>query len=509
MQSHPSVERLEDRIAPASFIVAALSVSIADVTKAEGSTGPTAFDFIVSLSSASATDVTVDYATSAGSASDASDFTPAAGTLTIPAGMLSGTIQVTVDGDTASESNETFNVTLSNPSANAALGDGLAAGTILNDDANSVKARTIKYTDPEGDLVTIAVDVGSLGAENVVFVPSGNLGGVQLVELNLSGSEFINASVTVTAKRGPAGGDGFANIGYVNAGGTTLRAVAINGDVGQVDALHVNTLTVHSLGRLGLSTQAAGGSLVSNFNGGLGKLIVKGDIVDASVFSTADIGSVSIRGDLVGGSEDYSGTIEAAGRIGSVAIRGSLVGGDGEGSGGIIARTAGSIQIHGDIRHGTIVLSGNDAPGSNTVALALAALAVTGNVNGASILAGYDRSLTPVNADVRIGTVSVGGAWIASDLVSGIAAGNDVLFGTDDDVHIADGSSIVSRIASISIRGQVFGTVDSSIDAFGFVAEKIGAFRTGATLFPLTTGIDVFAIGATGDVNIREGAADT
>jgi hypothetical protein len=56
------------------------------------------------------------------------------GTLTFPVGVNVKTIVVQVVGDRTRERNETFSVNLSNPSANAYLGDGQGVGTIVDDD---------------------------------------------------------------------------------------------------------------------------------------------------------------------------------------------------------------------------------------------------------------------------------------------------------------------------------------------------------------------------------------
>jgi peptidyl-Lys metalloendopeptidase len=66
------------------------------------------------------------------------DYASASGTLTIPAGATSGTITVTVNGDTEVEPNETFFVNLSNPT-NATIDDAQGLGTILNDDGGSAR----------------------------------------------------------------------------------------------------------------------------------------------------------------------------------------------------------------------------------------------------------------------------------------------------------------------------------------------------------------------------------
>ena len=107
---------------------------ISDVQGKEGKTGTSAFTFVVSLSGNPLAPVTVDYATVAGTASTPADFQAARGSLTFPIGVNVKTITITVVGDKARERNEAFSVNLSNPSANAYLGDGQGIGTIVDDD---------------------------------------------------------------------------------------------------------------------------------------------------------------------------------------------------------------------------------------------------------------------------------------------------------------------------------------------------------------------------------------
>lgn len=126
-----------------------------------------------------------------------------------------------------------------------------------------------------------------------------------------------------------------------------------------------------------------------------------------------------------------------------------------------------------------------------------------GSVRASDIFAGYDRDGATVNPDVQIGAVAVTHDWIASDLVAG-AKPTDGFFGNGDDVPISGGNAIVSRIASILINGQALGTIAPG-DHFGFVAEAIGSFAIGTTVFPFTnTTGQVFAVGATGDLRVRE-----
>ena len=91
----------------------------------------------VSRSGAAGGAVSVDFATSSGSATAGSDFTSASGTLTWADGDTSvKTITVDTRNDSTDESDETFTVTLSNPTGGAALGSSSQATvTIVDDDS--------------------------------------------------------------------------------------------------------------------------------------------------------------------------------------------------------------------------------------------------------------------------------------------------------------------------------------------------------------------------------------
>ena len=90
-------------------------------------------DFEVSLSGASASAVTVDYATADGTAAAGADYTTTSGTLTFASGETSKTVSVPVLDDTHDEGEETFTLTLSNPTG-ATIADSEATGAIANED---------------------------------------------------------------------------------------------------------------------------------------------------------------------------------------------------------------------------------------------------------------------------------------------------------------------------------------------------------------------------------------
>ncbi|HEU4868584.1 MAG TPA: CAP domain-containing protein, partial [Actinomycetota bacterium] len=112
------------------------SVSIADVSLVEGNSRTFAtktMTFTLKASSPSTEAMKVNYSTSNGTALAGSDYTAVVGTATIPAGSTSVKVTMKVVKDRVKEANETFLVNLSTP-VNAAIADGLAVGTIVNDD---------------------------------------------------------------------------------------------------------------------------------------------------------------------------------------------------------------------------------------------------------------------------------------------------------------------------------------------------------------------------------------
>lgn len=123
----------------AALAAPSLSIAAVSAVKSEGNTGSTSFTFQITRSGSLTGTSSVNYAvTGTGtSAATASDFTGAvlpSGTVNFAAGQSTATITVLVAGDTVVESNEKFNVTLSNASG-ATIGTSVASGTINNDDS--------------------------------------------------------------------------------------------------------------------------------------------------------------------------------------------------------------------------------------------------------------------------------------------------------------------------------------------------------------------------------------
>jgi hypothetical protein len=134
------------------------TVSVADVSIAEGDSGTRNATFAVALSAPTSNAVTVDFATGNGTATAGSDYTATNGTVTFTAGQTTRTIDVPVRGDTDEEADETFTVTLSNP-VNATLGDGSGGGTLQNDD----RAPAAPQPEPPAPAPATTIVVGDTG----------------------------------------------------------------------------------------------------------------------------------------------------------------------------------------------------------------------------------------------------------------------------------------------------------------------------------------------------------
>ncbi len=170
------------------------SLSIASTSVTEGNSGTTPAQFVVTLSQASSNTVTVKYATGGGTATAGTDYTSASGTLTFAPGVTQQTATVSVIGDTRNEDNETFLVTLSNPT-NASIGTAQGTGTIIDDDPlPSVSISNTSVTEGDTTNVTASFTVTlSAASGRTVTANYATANGTAL-----AGSDYTAASGVVT-----------------------------------------------------------------------------------------------------------------------------------------------------------------------------------------------------------------------------------------------------------------------------------------------------------------------
>ncbi len=134
------------------------NISINDVSLTEGNSGTKAFAFNVTLTPAVPVTISVNYATSSGSASSPSDYTNVpVTTLTFNPNESTKSATILVNGDTDIEPDEDFLVSLSSP-VGGALGDGQGVGTILNDDT-SISINDVSQNEGTGVTSAFAFNV--------------------------------------------------------------------------------------------------------------------------------------------------------------------------------------------------------------------------------------------------------------------------------------------------------------------------------------------------------------
>jgi hypothetical protein len=170
------------------------TLSVGDVSVSEAS-GPVVFSIDLSLTQAGP--VTVNYATSDGSATAGSDYTATAGLATIPAGQTSVTVAVPLLNDAVFEADETFQFTLSDPSVGASLIDGVAVGTITNDDAPPQLSIADASAGESTAGITFTVTL-SMAASTDVTVSAATGDGTA----RSGGVDFANVSRTLTIPAG-------------------------------------------------------------------------------------------------------------------------------------------------------------------------------------------------------------------------------------------------------------------------------------------------------------------
>ena len=207
-----------------SSIVARIEGQVAlEVADSEASIGADAtLDFTVSLSRAASGEVTVDYATTDGTATAGADYTTTSDTLTFSAGETEKTVSVPIIDDTVEDDGETFTLTLSNASG-AVMLDATATGTIRNAEAGDPGGLTASFVDAPADhdgestfklrvLFSEALKAGGAGRKlaRALAIAGASRGEVRRVNLRHDLYEFpLHPSGTdaVTVTLGPSPSD--------------------------------------------------------------------------------------------------------------------------------------------------------------------------------------------------------------------------------------------------------------------------------------------------------------
>ena len=486
----------------------AKSLSVSDVTIGEGLNGSHAMTFTVTLSGASASTVSVNYATSNVTATSGSDYTAVSGLLTFAPGQTSQTVTVMVNGDIVQEGDETFNLVLSN-SVNAAIQHGTAIGTILNDDlVGNNNNNTL--TAPNGGVtagVTLDYYISGLAGADILTGGAGNdildgglgadtmAGGAGndtyiverandvVTEVANQGIDTVQASINNYTLGAEVENLAFTGSGNFNGTGNGLDNV-ITGGTGN-----------DTLSGLGGNDTLNGGAGNDTLDGGTGNDTMVGGIGN-DTYVVDSVGDVVTEAPNAG--NDTVLTSLAAYTLGSDVENLSFNGiGNFTGTGNALANTitggGGDDSLVGNAGNDTLTgQAGNDVLDGGT---------------GSDTLQG--------GGGIDTATYAAGAGAVYADLGNGFARETNVVAGTVGSVGNNNAAvQSTDSLASIeNIIGSAFGdrligsTADNAISGGGGADFLQGG--TGADLLTGGAGADVFSYTATTDSTVGAAGRDT
>lgn len=426
--------------------------------------------------------------------------------------------------------------------------------------AFSADGKTATYTDVDGDTVTVKTDKGAFSAANFSMTNIVGASGAVLKTLDLSranfGKQYKGATIKVKVTQG-VGGDGFVNVGRIDATGIDLALVKVAGELEQIDVGDAN-LSTPGLGALkaismgvnalnpvfGFQSDPAG-ALTSSIVGPLGALQVgKGTtaftgqsgivraFIDVSAGATEKLGTIgSIAIDQLLGLDDApsvldgtgvvtftSGTIRTSGKIGSAVVNGGVTGAAGDYSGDLWSRRGiGSVTINGNVTGAAGVDSGSvfvGSPdgGSNALGKPIDSVKITGSLTGGTgefsgtVFAG--RGL----GKVRIGgSVLGGGAGTTGAIVTLGGIGSVKIAGTLTGGGFQYAGSIVAfggDVGAVTVT-QALATTGSGFGLNGiFVNGNLGTLTTGALNSASTGSGAIVALTTIGTVTVSGNATN-
>jgi predicted extracellular nuclease/sugar lactone lactonase YvrE len=244
-------------------------ISINDAQVIEGDSGTRSLVFTVSLNKTSSSAVVFDFWTTEATAKGGSDFINANSTgLSIPAGSLSTTISVSTYGDKTYEKNETLLVNLGNVSG-AAILDGTATGTILNDEPVINRIETFAGIGTQG----FSGDGGPARSAGIFFPRNIALSSNGTVYFSDSGNNRIrkvSPDGVISTYAGSSSG------GFSGDGGSAVSAMLLNPtclfleSTGDLYFCDTGNSRIRKISALGIITTVAGNGLnSSNGDGGL------------------------------------------------------------------------------------------------------------------------------------------------------------------------------------------------------------------------------------------------
>ncbi len=243
------------------------SLRIDDATVNEGSVGTSSVTLTVSLSELSGRTVGVAYATGDGTATAGVDYGTVNDVLAFAAGQRQRTITILIGADERPEDDETFTVTLSNPT-NATLAKAVGTVTISDDDLTPATAPRLSVAD-------VDAAEGDAGTKPLAFTVSLSAPPSRTVGVSYATAD---ATATAPADYAPAAGR------LVFAPGETTKTVqtTVNGDT-KVEGNHSFTLTLSDPSNATLGDASATATIVDDDIGD-GPITVPSSVASSRMF---------------------------------------------------------------------------------------------------------------------------------------------------------------------------------------------------------------------------------
>jgi Calx-beta domain/Bacterial Ig-like domain len=474
------------------------------VTRTSGGSGPVTVDFATSDGTAH----------SGGSANNGqNDYTPTNGTLSWADGEAGPkTFDITILQDALNEGRETINLALTNPTGSARLGlQTTAVAAILPSDP---KPAGIAF-DTDEDKVTIKLTGGGTLGYFLTDADGNGKGPIELIEV--SGTNPLKSVLSVTVAKGKFSVDG-GTVGLGAISGTGLKSISarkanlnleginINGYLGSLvignilNGADITTLaSTNPLQKTSINALTIGDGTNINVGGPISNLTAIR--IGAGAIVAPSIGTMLVKGQtlptaIVG---DMASTITLSGAglatgksaLGTLTVKGSIpVGAN------IVAPSVGTITVKKDMA-GDVTISG---AGVDPKLKSLKNFKVTGTVSGSDIMVGGNVGLVQV------------GAFRDSRLFAGYT-------GPDD--PIATGFNFPATVTTFKATGKIDAFQNSTViatnfktvvltsldstngtDKFGFYADtSLGSVKViGPTAFkydpnnPATQGIGDFEV---------------
>ncbi|MFN8637026.1 MAG: Calx-beta domain-containing protein [Chloroflexota bacterium] len=322
----------------------------------EGDVGNTPLNVPVTLFPASTGTVTVNYATTGGSATAGADYVATNGTLTFPPGTTVQNIPILVIGDVAPEAPESIVVTLSNP-VGAALPFATAIGQIIDDDTpvqitvdspsafegnigsanvltftarlsrQSTTPTSVDYQTTVAGTATPGVDFTPIAVPLTLTIPAGNLSATFTVNITGDTAPEPNETVVVALTSPSAG----AAIATPLATGTILdddgpltlnifNSAVAEGCTGQTPLTFSVQLSHPSATPVSVNFQTADGTAVagSDYQAASGTLSFAPNVIEQT-FAVQVIGDASLE-------PNETFTVTLSGAIGAAIGTGTATG---------------------------------------------------------------------------------------------------------------------------------------------------------------------------------------